>query len=95
MIETIMDGLECCLELGKVHDPPCFRIDLALDMQLDTKAVAVQPRAFVPGRYLGQAVCRLQGEDLEYTHSAIVSRKRAGTADCQHIEQYRGATQLP
>jgi hypothetical protein len=68
MIELIVDGLERGLHIREIHHPAGARLDLALQMQLDTKRVAVQARALVARRYVGQAMRSLDSEDTKNVH---------------------------
>jgi len=65
VIETLVERLEDGLDLGEVANPAGLWIDIAFDINGDAERVAMQASALVPGRYVGEAVCRFEGEFFE------------------------------
>ena len=65
MIEALVDRLERRFHVGEIHHPAAVRIHRSAQMQLDAKGMAVQPRALVPGRHVGQAVRGFDREGAE------------------------------
>ena len=95
MVQPLVDRLEMTLELGEVHHPAEVRVDRATDVQLDAERVPVNPRALVPGRYVGQAVRALEREGLEDFHgrpaglrSGWECRGKPARATCPTDETY-------
>lgn len=76
MVQAVVDRLERRLHIAEIHDPAGLRTRLALDLQFHPEGVAVQARAFVPRRHVGEAMRRLEHEDFEDFHVAIVRRRR-------------------
>ena len=68
VIEHLEQRLECGLEVGEVHHPTQLRVERAFDMDLDLEGMAVQPRALVRGRQVGQAMCCLDAKGLGDFH---------------------------
>ncbi len=65
MVQAVVDRLEGRLHVAEVHDPAGLRPRLALDLQFHPERVAMQTRALVPRRHVGEAVRRLEHEDLK------------------------------
>ncbi|MNI60385.1 hypothetical protein D3C73_1155970 [compost metagenome] len=76
VVQAVVDRLESRLHVTEIHDPAGLRTRLALHLQFHPEGVAVQARAFVPRRHVGEAVRRLEHEDFEDFHVAIVRRRR-------------------
>lgn len=75
VVELIVEGLEGCLHVGKVHYPPSPRVEVAGHMDFHSEAMAVQLGALVARRNIWQTVCGFDGEDFEDVHGAIVLRR--------------------
>ena len=82
MVQAVVDRLESRLHVAEVHDPAGLRTGFALDLQFHPERVAVQARALVPRRHVGEAVRRLEHEDFEDFHGAIVRRGLPGSPVC-------------
>src|SRR5690606_37602622 len=80
MVQLLVQRLERGLEVGEVHHPAGLRIDRAFHVQLHPERVAVQARALVALGHVGQAMCRLEGEDLEDFHGRDCRSWLAGPA---------------
>jgi len=75
MIEPVESRLECRAHVGEIHHPACLRIHRSGDMQLDAKRMAVQARALVASRHVGQTVRRLDRENAENVQAAFFRRE--------------------
>ena len=72
MIESIVDRLKRGFHIREVHYPTAVRIHITGNVQLDAKRMAMQARALVPSRNIGQAMGRLDSEDAEDVHENTV-----------------------
>jgi hypothetical protein len=78
MVELVVERCESGFDIAEVHHPAKRGIRLALQMDFDAKRMTVKPRAFVPGRHVGQAVRGFDLENLKDVHAAILTgRTRA------------------
>src|SRR6185437_4709737 len=68
VVERLMERSEGGRELGEIAHPAQARVERTRDVHRQQKGVSVQARAFVAGRNVGQAVCRLDAEFLEDLH---------------------------
>ena len=68
MVEAVVGRLEGGLQLGEVHEPAEFLVDLAAHVQGDLEGVPVESRALVAGLDHRQAVSGLEREFLEDLH---------------------------
>ncbi len=68
MIDLIEHRRECRFYIREIHDPARIRLRLAGNVNLHAKRMPVQPRAFVPGRNMRKAMCRLDLEYFENVH---------------------------
>ncbi|MCY1466423.1 hypothetical protein D9M71_847230 [compost metagenome] len=78
MVELVVDRLEDFLDLREIADPAGIRVDFALDVDGGAERMSVQTAAFVPGRYVGQAMGGFEGEFLEDFHKVLRSTAKAG-----------------
>lgn len=76
VIQKVEKGLEGCFQVGKVHDPTRMRMKRAAHMYLDAERMAVQPGALMAGRYVGQAMRRLNGKDFVNLHTVTLPPPR-------------------
>ena len=78
MVEAIEYRLEGGFQVGEVHDPSEHRVRFATHVDLDSKRMPVQARAFVPVGYVRQAMRRLDLERLEDVHApGLAAREKA------------------
>lgn len=68
MIDFIEHRCERRFDIGEIHHPTGMRLRLAGYVYFHTERMPVQPRAFVAGRNVGKAVCRLDLEYFENVH---------------------------
>jgi hypothetical protein len=68
VVELIVDGFEAGLEIGKVHHPAGGLRRIACYRQAHVERVPVQPRAFVSGRHVGEAMGGLEVKFLVDLH---------------------------
>lgn len=68
VIQLVVQRLERGLDVGEIHDPAGLRVEVAGDMDLDAEGMAMEARALVARRHVGQPVGGFEGEDLEDIH---------------------------
>jgi len=68
MVELVIQRLEGRLQVRKVHDPAQLRIRLAGHVDLDAEGMAMQARALVAGRHVGEPMRRLELKHFEDMH---------------------------
>jgi hypothetical protein len=77
MIEHVVIGRKCGLDVCEVDNPPCRRIDLSRDVDLRREGVTVESSAFVAFGDVRQPVCRFKNELFEYLHThEIIQQQR-------------------
>ncbi len=57
MIKTLIQRFENSFDFREVPDPACMRIDLASQMNADTKRMPVQTSTLMPRRNVGEKMC--------------------------------------
>ena len=73
VVELFIERLEDRLDLGKVADPACMRIERAGQVQCDLERVAMQAPALMPVGYVRQAVGGFEREFFENFHGVYNS----------------------
>lgn len=68
MVELVIQRPKRLFDVGEIHDPAGVLAGLTFHVDLDPERMAMQARAFVSGRNVGQAVGGFQGEALEDIH---------------------------
>ena len=69
MIDLLEDRRECRFDLGEIHHPAGMRLRFSRHMDFHAERMPVQPRAFVAGGHVRQAVRRLDLEYFENVHT--------------------------
>lgn len=72
MVELVEQWLKRPLEVGEVHDPTAVSADLAADVYLDAKGVAMHACALVARGDIGKEVCSFYLEYAKNIHGRIV-----------------------
>jgi len=72
MIDRLLDGLECRLDIGKINDPARGTVYGPADMHFNSEAVAMEATAFVPLRDVRQLMSSLDCEFLENFHGYLL-----------------------
>lgn len=68
VIQAVVDRLKGGLDIAEIHDPAGLGAGFAADMQLHSKRMPVQARAFVPRRHIGKPVRGFKRKDFEDIH---------------------------
>ncbi len=68
VVETHERRRKGILDIEKINDKACNRINYAFEFQFDTVGMAVHLMTSMCRRNIWQAVCRLKGEGLSYLH---------------------------
>jgi hypothetical protein len=69
MVEHVVVGRECRLDVCEVDNPPRQRINFARDVNLRREGMTVKSSAFVALWDVRQAMCRFKNELFEYLHT--------------------------
>lgn len=75
MIKALVQRFEDSLDFRKVPDPACIGINLAGQVNADTKRMPMQTPALVPFWNVRQTVCRLEGKLFEDFHCVLAPEK--------------------
>ena len=73
MVQTVVDRLESGFDVAEIHDPAGLLAGLAFHFEFHPEGVAVQARALVARRHVGEVVSGLEGKDFEDFHGRIVA----------------------
>ncbi len=76
MVQAVIDRLEGGFDVAEIHDPAGLLTWLAFHFQFHPERVAVQARALVARRHIGEVVSGLEGKDFEDFHGRIVAVAR-------------------
>jgi len=68
VIELVVKWFEHGLDVGEIHDPATVFADRTVDINTYVECMTMQAAAFVPGRYVGQAMGGFKAEFLVYLH---------------------------
>ena len=80
MIEALKQRIKRGTKIGEVLYPTAVGPHRSAYPQLDTKRMPVQPPALMPGGHIRQVMGRLDGEDFEYFHGAMMESEGASVA---------------
>ena len=70
VVQLVEQRLKRALDVGKIHHPALRLDEFATEVKFDAKRMAMQPRALVAGRQIGQAMCRFNRKDFEDIHGS-------------------------
>lgn len=71
MIELFVDRGESARDIGEIHHPTFALAKRSCNTNFDTKRMAMQARAFVPGREIRQPMGRFDVKDFEDFHDSL------------------------
>jgi len=92
MIELLTDWFNGRGDLGEIEHPTRRAADGSSHVDLRVKRMPVQPRAFMPGRNIGEPMCSLEGEFFEDVHAGQIIVDWAGVSNANILN---GASYRP